>query len=104
VLSRLGTDGSSSAGDLATAERVRPQSVSATLEVLAEHGLITRRPDPDDGRRMLVSLSAAGRALFVGRGVVGEDWLTRALREQFTQAERLTVIEAMVLLDRLSRP
>jgi hypothetical protein len=53
---------------------------------------------------MLVSLSAAGRALFVGRGVVGEDWLTRALREQFTQAERLTVIEAMVLLDRLSRP
>lgn len=51
VLSRLGKDGDASTSDLAAAERVRPQSMAATLGALDERGLITRRPDPGDGRR-----------------------------------------------------
>jgi DNA-binding MarR family transcriptional regulator len=104
VLSRLGKDGPASASDLAAAERVRPQSMAATLAVLGERGLIQRRPDPDDRRRQLVSLSEAGREFFDGRRRAGEEWLARALQEHFTEEERCTVIEAMSLLDRLTRP
>ena len=45
VLSRLGKEGPASASDLAAAERIRPQSVAATLAVLEERGLVVRRQD-----------------------------------------------------------
>ncbi|MEW9534237.1 MarR family winged helix-turn-helix transcriptional regulator [Microbispora sp. NPDC049125] len=104
VLSRLGKEGPASASDLAAAERVRPQSMAATLAVLDQRGLVQRRPDPGDGRRQLISLSEAGREFFDDRRRVSEEWLTRALHDHFTEAERQTVIEAMALLDRLTHP
>jgi DNA-binding MarR family transcriptional regulator len=103
VLSRLGKEGDASASDLAAAERVRPQAVAPTLAVLEERGLIERRPDPDDGRRQLISLSPAGRAVFEDTRRVGEEWLTRAMQEHYSEAERQTLIEAMALLERVTR-
>jgi DNA-binding MarR family transcriptional regulator len=104
VLSRLGKDGAASASDLAAAERVRPQSVATTLSALDERGLIQRRPDPDDGRRQLISLSDAGRAFFDDRRRTGEEWLSRALEDHYTESERTTVLEALALLERLIQP
>ena len=104
VLSRLGKEGAVSASELAAAERVRPQSVAATLAALEERELIRRDSDPDDGRRQLVSLSASGREFLDDTRRAGEEWLVRALQERFTDAERRTIIEAMDLLDRLTRP
>src|SRR5258708_30777849 len=72
ALSRLAAQGPATASDLAAAERVRPQSMAATLAALGERGLIERRPDPGDGRRRLVSLSDAGRALIGGKRRAGE--------------------------------
>jgi DNA-binding MarR family transcriptional regulator len=46
VLVRLGTGGAASASVLAGAERVRPQSMAATLAALEERGLVRRDPDP----------------------------------------------------------
>jgi len=104
VLSRLGKEGPASASDLAAAERIRPQSVAATLAVLEERALFIRRPDPGDGRRQLVSLSPAGTALFDDRRRHGEEWLSRALEERLTESERQTVIDAAALLERLTHP
>lgn len=102
VLSRLDKQGPATASALAAAERVRPQSVAMTLSALDERGLIERRPDPHDGRRQLVSLSAAGREFLDDSRRAGEEWLARALHERFTEGERRTVIEAMALLERLA--
>ena len=104
VLSRLGKEGPASASDLAAAERIRPQSVAATLAVLEERALVIRRPDPGDGRRQLVSLSPAGTALFDDRRRHREEWLSRALQERLTESERQTVIDAAALLERLTHP
>ena len=102
VLSRLDTGGAASMSDLAVAEGVRPQSMSATLAVLHERGLVRRDPDPDDGRRLLVSVTTEARAWVAGERQVREEWLSRALQDRFTAAERARIDEALDLLDRLS--
>jgi DNA-binding MarR family transcriptional regulator len=104
VLSRLDKDGAASASDLAAAERVRPQSMAATLAALDEHGLIQRRADPGDGRRQLISLSDAGREFIDDSRQAREEWLTRAFQDRYTEAERRLLVEALALLDRLTQP
>ena len=104
VLSRLGKRGDASASELAAAERVRPQSMAATLAVLEQRDLIQRRPDPGDGRKQLVSLSPAGREFFDDRSRSGHEWLTRNLETHFPESERQTVLEALALLERLIQP
>ncbi|MFG2584215.1 MarR family winged helix-turn-helix transcriptional regulator [Streptomyces malaysiensis] len=103
VLSRLSKEGPASTSALAAAERVRPQSMAATLAALDDRGLIQRRPDPGDGRRQLVSVSETGSAFLEDKRRAGEEWLTRALETGYTEAERQTILEALALLDRLSR-
>lgn len=102
VLNRLGKEGDASASDLAVAERVRPQAVAQTLTVLAERGLIERRPDPDDGRRQVVSLSQTGRTMFDDARRAGDEWLTRAMQDHYTEAERQTLLKAIALLERVT--
>ncbi|MCF8571263.1 MarR family transcriptional regulator [Gordonia sp. HY002] len=101
VVSRLaGSEMSSS--DLADAERVRPQSMAATVTVLTERGLVERAPDPNDGRRQVLSLSAQGRALVDGTRRTRDEWLAHAVDERLTETERETLAAALPLLDRLA--
>jgi DNA-binding MarR family transcriptional regulator len=101
VFNRLAKEGDSSASVLAAAEGVRPQSMAAILAVLDAHGLIQRRPDPEDGRRQLITLSAVGRERAVGDRRARAEWLARRLHEDFTEQERQTLIAAAALLERL---
>jgi DNA-binding MarR family transcriptional regulator len=62
ALGRLIRDGATTTAELARAEGVRPQSMGATVQALVDLGLATRDPDPEDGRRTIVSATDAGRA------------------------------------------
>lgn len=100
VLSRLDKDGPASASELATAERIRPQSIAAILAALRQADLIQRHPDPQDGRRQVVSLTSAGRHRLQGDRKVRQEWLAQTLQEHCTEAERQKIITALALLDR----
>jgi DNA-binding MarR family transcriptional regulator len=104
VVSRLDRDGPATASDLAAAERVRPQSMAATLAALDERGWLVRRQDPDDGRKQLLSLSETAHDLLSDSRQVRDEWLGRALDEKYTDAERATIAEALRLLGRLTTP
>jgi DNA-binding MarR family transcriptional regulator len=102
VLGRLDREGAQSTSKLASAERVRPQSMGQTVAELETQGLIARRPDPADGRSALLELTEAGRAeLREDRGR-REGWLAEAIEDNFSVEERETLDEAVRLLGRLA--
>lgn len=102
VLSRLDRNGPATPSALAEAERVRPQAMGTTLATLEQRGRVSRMPDPDDGRRVSMSLTEAGRRLLLDRRSASVTRLTKALTESFTAEERQCLVEAAVLLDRLA--
>jgi DNA-binding MarR family transcriptional regulator len=102
VLTRLWKEGSSSTSALAAAEQVRPQSMAAILTALDQHSLIQRAADPDDGRRQLISLTAAGRRRAESDRQVREEWLARAMQERYSERERHVINDALSLLGRLT--
>jgi DNA-binding MarR family transcriptional regulator len=102
VLGRLDREGTRSIGDLALAERVRPQSMTQTISDLESEGLIARRADPADGRRILVELTEQGRETLAADRRQREGWLARAIAEDLSPAEQELLARATSLLQRLS--
>jgi DNA-binding MarR family transcriptional regulator len=101
VLGRLDRQGTLSVSELATAERVRPQSMAQTVADLEAAALVARRPDPDDGRRALVELTDEGRTTLEADRRRRDGWLARGIAGDLTAAERRTLREAVELLRRL---
>ncbi|MBS1885128.1 MAG: MarR family transcriptional regulator [Actinobacteria bacterium] len=101
VLGRLDREGPASVSELAQSMRVRPQSMAQTVGDLEAEGMVERSPDPDDGRRALVSLTAGGRARIEEDRAVREGWLVKAL-EALPESDRETVERAVGLLGRIA--
>lgn len=102
VLGRLDREGTKSIGDLAVAERVRPQSMTQTIADLEGEGLIARRADPADGRRILVELTAQGLRTLEEDRRQREGWLARAIAEDLSPPEQRVLAQAIALLRRLA--
>jgi DNA-binding MarR family transcriptional regulator len=101
VLGWLDRDGPRSIGELAAIESVRPQSMSQTIYELEAEGLIARRPDASDGRRIQVALTARGRKALDADRAAREGWLGTEIGE-FTPEEQEILREAVALLSRLA--
>ncbi|MFF4403399.1 MarR family winged helix-turn-helix transcriptional regulator [Streptomyces sp. NPDC001262] len=102
VLSRLDRHGPATTVALARAERVRPQSMGATLGALEEEGLVERSPHPTDGRQAIMSLTDKGRRQLTEVRRTREGWIAQALGERLDAREQAVVIEALDLLTRLA--
>ncbi|MFB9839048.1 MarR family winged helix-turn-helix transcriptional regulator [Actinoallomurus acaciae] len=102
ALSRLDRDGPATPGALAAGERVRPQAMGTTLAALEQRGLVARMPDPDDGRRVSMSITEDGRQIMLDRRSASVHRLSRALTERFSPEERHRLVEVIPLLERLA--
>ncbi|MFE6664845.1 MarR family winged helix-turn-helix transcriptional regulator [Streptomyces sp. NPDC057697] len=101
VLARLSKNGPTTASVLAAMEGVRPQSMATTVAALSHLGLVERHPDPGDGRKQRVTLTAPGRERAEGDREARHAWLTRVMEERCTEDERQTVVAAMAVLEKL---
>src|SRR6201992_3571885 len=102
VLGLLYRRGPMSAGDVAAAERVQPQSLTRTLAALRDKKLIRRQHDPCDRRRSLLSLPEAGANLLLADIAQRDRWLARAIAEQLSPAETQLLMMAGELMERLA--
>jgi DNA-binding MarR family transcriptional regulator len=102
VLSRLDRDGPAAPSALAESERVRPQAMASTLAALEQRGMVGRTPDAVDGRRVVMAVTDAGRAVIHDRRSASVARIALALEEGFTTAERRRLLAAVPLLERLA--
>lgn len=101
VLALLLRDGPTSPGRLAEIERVTAPSMNRTVNCLVEAGYAERSPAPDDGRRVTVSVTDAGRRVVQETRRQRNAWLSLRLGE-LTADERATLDEAAALLGRMA--
>jgi DNA-binding MarR family transcriptional regulator len=102
VLGRLDREGACSIGVLAAAERVRPQSMTQTIADMEADGLISRRPDPTDGRRTFVELTEQGLQTLEADRRHRDGWIANVIAEDFSAEEQQLLADALVLLERIS--
>jgi DNA-binding MarR family transcriptional regulator len=102
VLSRLHRDGPNTAAELARLERITPQSMGSTVAALEGRGLVTRHPDPDDGRRIVVSVTRQGNELLRRRRRARSERLSLALQAEFDEDELRQLQAAAPLIERIA--
>jgi DNA-binding MarR family transcriptional regulator len=102
ALARLDRGGPTTSSALARLEQISPQSMGATLAALEARGLVERRCDPQDGRRVLISLSAAGLQALRDKRNARTEQLAKALSAGFTEAELEQLMAAVPLIERLA--
>ncbi|HEY0936473.1 MAG TPA: MarR family transcriptional regulator [Trebonia sp.] len=102
ALARLERGGPATSSDLAREDRISPQSMGATVAALLDRGLIERSKDPEDGRRIVLSITDTGvRTVHDRRGARTEQ-IAAVLRTGFSDDELVQLTAVLPLLERLA--
>jgi DNA-binding MarR family transcriptional regulator len=102
ILARLRDDGPATATALAAAEHVSQQAIAQHVAALREDGLVQTAPDPKDGRKLVVTITRAGRRLFDAAAESRNAWLAHAIAAEISAKELPAMAKAIDLLERLA--
>jgi DNA-binding MarR family transcriptional regulator len=97
VLFSLFVDGPLPCSSLAEAMGVSLPTMNGVLERLKERGLIVRRPDHQDRRRILNSLTARGHQLIDRLWASHQNWLSELLH-RMDSADLETIEQALTII------
>jgi DNA-binding MarR family transcriptional regulator len=103
ALARLDRSGPATSSALAKLEQISPQSMGVTFAALEASGLVARHPDPEDGRRAVLSVTEAGQQILRDKRSARVAQLAEALSSGFTPAELSQLMTAAPLLERLAQ-
>lgn len=101
ALSVLAFVGPQSLSALARAEQVSAPTMSKTVADLEEDGLVAKKPDPADGRGLVIQVTPKGRSL-MEQGRRRRLAILRRGMADFSQAELRTLEQAATLMLRAS--
>jgi DNA-binding MarR family transcriptional regulator len=102
TLSLLERGGPASSSELARSDRISPQSMGVTVAALEDRGLIGRDRDPEDGRRIVLSITEAGRQLVHDKRGARTGQIAAALGDGFSDGELAQIMAVVPLLERLA--
>jgi DNA-binding MarR family transcriptional regulator len=102
ALNRVVYGSPSTTSDLAAAEYMRPQSMAQTVGTLEKDGLVERRADPDDGRRILIVATDKGRREAEYWTEAREAWLTAAIENTLDEDEVAALPPLVRIMERLA--
>jgi DNA-binding MarR family transcriptional regulator len=102
LLHRLFDEGPVTAASLAAVEHVTQQAIAQSLIGLRDAGFVEGKPDPTDGRKVLVNVTESGRRLLESIFTSRDTWLTRAIDSTVAASERADLNRAIDLLERLA--
>ncbi len=102
ALARLERGGPMTATALAKLEQISPQSMGVTLSALELRRLVERDPDPDDGRKAVISVSHEGLLALSNNRNARTEALAQALAAGFTRSELRQLQAVGPLLERLA--
>ncbi len=101
ALATVGREGPLTLGALADTEHVTPPSMTKVVERLEGLGLIERRADPVDRRRVLAAVTPAGEAA-LATARARKDALLSTRVAELDPDERARLAAALDVLDRLA--
>ncbi|GAB3932199.1 hypothetical protein GCM10029976_037770 [Kribbella albertanoniae] len=101
VLHTLSRSGPMRLTDLLATEQLKQPALTSLVAKLEQDGLVRRRPDPADGRAILLSLTPAGRKVVRARHINRVTKMTE-LVDQLTDAERAVLAKSVDVLARLT--
>ncbi|GAA1701144.1 hypothetical protein GCM10009745_55310 [Kribbella yunnanensis] len=101
VLHTLSRSGPLRLTDLLATEQLKQPALTSLVAKLEQDGLVRRRPDPADGRAILLSLTPAGQRVVRSRHTNRVAKLTQ-LVDQLTDAERAVLAGSIDVLARLT--
>jgi DNA-binding MarR family transcriptional regulator len=101
ALSSVDRQGPLTMSELCAVEQVQPPSMTRIVAALVEVGLVTREPDPSDGRVAWVAATPEGRRLLDRSRGRKEAYLAKALRG-LDAHELETLEEAAAILEDLT--
>ncbi len=102
TLGTLNRCGQLTVGELARIERVKPPSMTRTVNSLDEAGLVTRRPHPTDRRQVVVDLTPAARQVLEEDRRRRDAWLAQRLAV-LSREQRAALRDVAPLLEELAR-
>jgi DNA-binding MarR family transcriptional regulator len=100
VLKRLDREGPYTVADLARLDKITHQSVTVSVDALADRGLARRVPDPGDRRRKMVTITGDGQRLLTERREAGAENLAVAIASRLIGTERAHLARAIPLMRR----
>lgn len=104
ALSSLDRSGPTTSAALAREVQITAQAMGATVSALRARGLVERRPDPDDGRRVVLTVTEAGRQALKDKRNARTELVAQALTSgAFTPTELKQLTAAATLLERLAQ-
>lgn len=94
-------NGAQTLSSLSEHERVSLPSMNRTVNMLVDAGLLARENSPDDGRKVLISLTASGDEIVTETKRRRVAWFSRRLAE-LTPAQREAIYAATPALSELA--
>jgi len=82
-------------------EKVSNQSMSQIVNKLLGLGYIKKTTSTTDKRKMIITISAAGKKFIEKKRYEKQEWLAQSIFEKTTQKEKEVLVKAIAVLTKL---